>query len=91
MRVVALILALLITTIASIDPLCCADGCTGTNLSATNHPSPSDGACPICQPGAVATMPIVATTGLEPGSTTLPVDQLPLEAILRAIEHPPRP
>jgi hypothetical protein len=90
MRVVALVLALLIAAIASVDPLCCADDCTRTEFAATGHSAPRGGECPICQPGAVAITARLPVARHELASTVLAVDQVPLDSIPRAIEHPPR-
>ena len=90
MRVVALALALVIAAISSVDPLCCADGCTRTDLAATTHSAPRGGECPICQPGAVAITPELPVACFELAATALPLAQTPLDSIARAIEHPPR-
>ncbi|MEP7307231.1 MAG: hypothetical protein ABJA98_17095 [Acidobacteriota bacterium] len=84
-------MALVITAIASVDPICCADGCTRTDFAASNHSSPRTGDCPICQPGAVALIPAVIVASLEPTSTALPTDRIPPASIPRVIERPPRP
>ena len=58
MRGVALLLVPMITAIASVDPLYCADGCTRGDLAATTYCAQHGGDCPICQPGAAAQLAV---------------------------------
>jgi hypothetical protein len=90
MRRVALLLVLIFTAIAFVDPLYCSDGCTRADIAATGQCAPHGGDCPICQPGSVAAMPTSPIAGLVPTAATVSFEQSPLESIPRSIEHPPR-
>lgn len=88
-RTVALVLALIVTAIASIDPLYCSDGCTRGELALTNH-AQTGSDCPICQPGAVATAPSRLTAGTAIVSALLSSEQAVIDFFPPSIEHPPR-
>jgi len=90
MRRVALLLVLIFTAIASVDPLYCSDGCTRADIAATSQGAQHGGDCPICQPGSVATTPTLPVAGFLSTSATLPFEQSPLGSIPHSIEHPPR-
>ncbi len=90
MRSVALLLLLIFSTIAFIDPLYCSDDCTRADIAATSRGTQHGGDCPICQPGSVATAPTLPIVGFLSTSATLPFEQSPLESIAHAIDHPPR-
>jgi hypothetical protein len=90
MRPVALLLVLIFSTIALIDPLYCSDGCTRGDTAATSQGVQHAGACPICQPGSVATTPTLPVAGFLSISATLAFEQSPLQSIAHSIEHPPR-
>ena len=89
MRTTALALVVMIMTIATVDPLCCADGCARGALALTHHASSSD--CPMCQPGAVpiARNEVVAGIAVAPGP--LPLQRAVIDSFSPIIEHPPRP
>ena len=89
MRTVALVLALIVTAIASADPLYCSDGCTRGELAVTNH-ALTGGDCPICQPGAVATAPSRLAAGTAVVSAPLSTEQAVIDSFPPSIEHPPR-
>jgi hypothetical protein len=90
MRPVALVLALMIMAIACVDPLCCSDGCTRTDIAATNHTTPTGGDCPICQPGSLPARPTLPDAGLLVASTAARFEPSIIDSIPRSIEHPPR-
>jgi hypothetical protein len=89
MRTVAFLLALIVTAIASTDPLYCSDGCTRGELALTNH-AQTGSDCPICQPGAVATAPSLLAVGTAIASAPLSTEQAVVDSFPPSIEHPPR-
>ena len=89
MRTVAFLLALIVTAIASTDPLCCSDGCTRGELALTNHAQTGTD-CPMCRPGAVATAPSRLAAGTVVVSAPLSSEQAVVDSFPPSIEHPPR-
>jgi hypothetical protein len=89
MRTVALFLAVIFVAIASIDPLCCADGCTRAGFAVTHH-TQSGGDCPICQPGAVAAAPHHLAAGTLVVSLVFSPEDGVIDSFSPTIEHPPR-
>jgi len=90
MRTTALALVVMIMAIASVDPLCCPDGCTRGALTLTHH-APTGSDCPICQPGAVAIARNRLVTGMAVASAPLPPERTVIDSFPPTIEHPPRP
>jgi hypothetical protein len=90
MRTTALALVVMIMAIASVDPLCCPDGCTRGALALTHH-APTGSDCPICQPGAVAIAQNRLAAGMAVASAPLPPERAVIESFPPTIEHPPRP
>src|SRR5262245_24730462 len=90
MRRVALLLLLILTTIASVDALYCSDGCTRAAVAATSQSAQHGSDCPICQPGSVAAMPTLPVAGCVPTAAIVPLEQSPVDSISPSIEHPPR-
>ena len=90
MRPLALMLALMITAIACVDPLCYSDGCTRTDIAASNHTQTAGSDCPICQPGSLPTAPTLLQAGTLIASAAVFPEQSIVESIPRSIEHPPR-
>lgn len=90
MRSVALVLVVIIMAIASVDSLCCPDGCTRRDLSLTHH-AQTGSDCPICQPGAVAIARnrLVAVIAVAPAP--FPPERVVIDSFPSTIEHPPRP
>jgi len=89
MRTVAFVLAVIVTALASTDPLCCSDGCARGALAQTNHVQTGSD-CPICQPGAVATAPSRLAAGTAIVSAPLSTEQAAIDCFPPTIEHPPR-
>jgi hypothetical protein len=89
MRTIALVLAVIFIAIASIDSLCCPDGCTRAGFAVT-HPTPSGVDCPICQPGAVAAAPHRLTGGTWVVSFAFFPEYGVIDSFSPTIEHPPR-
>jgi hypothetical protein len=90
MRIVAVVLACVLTAITFVDPLCCADGCTRTGPAAANHATRAGGECPICHPGSVPALPKLPDAGPFVASKLVLPEQSAIDSIPRSIEHPPR-
>ena len=90
MRAVALILALLISTIASIDALCCADGCARSGVAEIHAPSPPGTDCPVCQPGSIGPPAVLTVSNILLALPPVRLLQRPPDAFVRPLDHPPR-
>jgi len=86
---VASILALLILTLACVDPLCCSDGCERGGMTATQS-TPSGADCPTC---LSAVLPVHGVPVVRVETVTRMRDRVapaPILPFQTDVEHPPR-
>jgi hypothetical protein len=89
----AVMLALVILSLISIDPLICPDGCThavGATFDTGSADHAPDNDCAICHGFTAAIIGSVAGRAAPLSLQVTPQPLTPLTTMPRTIEHPPR-
>jgi len=88
-RAIAAVLVCLLTTIACIDPLCCADGCDRGSLAAA-HSTEAGSDCPTCLSAVVPDHdPQIVRVETVTQIQDLRVPA-PISLFRQDVDHPPR-
>lgn len=85
-------LLVLFTSLSAMDGICCPDGCTHEQQTASQHePESAAGICVLCLGGVDATVrQDLAPDGFVTSAIQLPPLTLHLDTPPSPVEHPPR-
>ena len=92
-RLVAAVMLVLFASLNAIDGICCADGCTHEQTSASQHNDreSSDGSCVLCLGAVESAAPQTpSASGIVTDRFTSLVRTLHLDAPPEPPDHPPR-